>query len=212
MKRFSIFLILLFACLSINAQKMQDVVYMKNGSVIRGLVMEQIPDSIIKIGTSDGSIFVFQTQDVVKITKEPSKKYWGNNVNIYRPKGYRWFLDLGGGVGDGGFLELTSTHGYQFNPYLFVGGGAGALTDTWAVLFPFYANVHSNLLNNRISPFLDMRMGGALIVDEGAYGDFYFSFSAGVNYQWKPKLGINASLGYCQLECAWMYLKIGLEF
>lgn len=43
--------------------------------------------------------------------------------------GYRGFADLGYtiGVGDYDFgrFEISTTHGYQVNPYFFVGGGVG---------------------------------------------------------------------------------------
>ena len=41
------------------AQEMQDVVYLKNGSIIRGLVIEQVPGKSLKIKTRDGSVFVY---------------------------------------------------------------------------------------------------------------------------------------------------------
>jgi len=40
--------------------KMVDVVYLKNGSVITGSIIEQIPNETIKIQTRDGSVFVYQ--------------------------------------------------------------------------------------------------------------------------------------------------------
>ena len=49
---------------------MLDVVYCKNGSVIKGVIIEQIPNQSIKIQTSDGNIFVYSMEDVEKITKE----------------------------------------------------------------------------------------------------------------------------------------------
>ena len=49
---------------------MLDVVYCKNGSVIKGVIIEQIPNQSIKIQTSDGNIFVYSMEDVQKITKE----------------------------------------------------------------------------------------------------------------------------------------------
>lgn len=51
----------------------QDVVYLKNGSVIRGLIIEQIPNQSLKIQTKDGSVFFYKMDDVEKITKEQSK-------------------------------------------------------------------------------------------------------------------------------------------
>jgi hypothetical protein len=51
-------------------EQMQDVVYLKNGSMIRGTIIEQIPNKSIKIQTADGSVFVYQLNDVARITKE----------------------------------------------------------------------------------------------------------------------------------------------
>jgi len=48
----------------------QDVVYLQNGSVIRGMVIEQVPNVSLKIQTADGSVFVYEMKDVLKITKE----------------------------------------------------------------------------------------------------------------------------------------------
>ena len=47
-----------------------DVVYLKNGSVIRGMIIEQTPNVSLKIQTKDGSIFVYKMEDVEKMTKE----------------------------------------------------------------------------------------------------------------------------------------------
>jgi hypothetical protein len=50
---------------------LRDVVYLKNGSIIRGIVLEQIPDKTIRIQTADGSVFVYQMSEVERIVKEP---------------------------------------------------------------------------------------------------------------------------------------------
>lgn len=51
-------------------EALQDVVYLKNGSIIRGVIIEQIPEQSVKIRTADGSVFVYQMSEVEKITKE----------------------------------------------------------------------------------------------------------------------------------------------
>lgn len=55
----------------------QDVVYLKNGSVVKGIIIEQTLNVNLKLKTSDGSLFVFEMKDVEKITKE----YIGVNKN-----------------------------------------------------------------------------------------------------------------------------------
>ena len=52
------------------AQNLQDVVYLKNGSVVRGTITELKPNKSLTISTYDGSVFVFDMDDVSKTTKE----------------------------------------------------------------------------------------------------------------------------------------------
>ena len=47
-----------------------DVVHLKNGSIIKGIVTEIIPSETAKIETADGSVFVYQFDEIQSITKE----------------------------------------------------------------------------------------------------------------------------------------------
>ncbi|MBP9152594.1 MAG: DUF1566 domain-containing protein [Flavobacteriales bacterium] len=49
---------------------LQDIVYLKNGSIIKGVIIEQILGQTIKLETRDGNIFVFQENEVEKLTRE----------------------------------------------------------------------------------------------------------------------------------------------
>jgi hypothetical protein len=51
-------------------ETLQDVVYLKDGSVVRGTIVEQIPGISIKIRTNDGSEFVYKMDLISRITKE----------------------------------------------------------------------------------------------------------------------------------------------
>ena len=46
-----------------------DVVHLKNGSIIKGIVIETIPNETIKIETADGSIFVYPIDEVERMVK-----------------------------------------------------------------------------------------------------------------------------------------------
>ena len=63
-------LFFLLAFSSFGQGNYQDVVHLKNGSIIRGIIIEQIPNKSIKIETADKSMFVFGLEDIEKITKE----------------------------------------------------------------------------------------------------------------------------------------------
>lgn len=51
----------------------EDVVYLKNGSIIRGMIIEQIPNVSLKIKTEGGSVFYYRMEEVKKISKELSE-------------------------------------------------------------------------------------------------------------------------------------------
>ena len=70
MKHLLLLIFGLLLSLSMMAQQFIDIVHLKNGGMIRGIIIEQIPSESLKIQTADGSIFVYQMSDVEKITKE----------------------------------------------------------------------------------------------------------------------------------------------
>ena len=48
----------------------KDVVYLKNGSILKGTIVEQNLNKSIKLQTSEGNIFVYDFADIEKITRE----------------------------------------------------------------------------------------------------------------------------------------------
>lgn len=100
------FLALLFI-LSVSgavAQNMIDIVELKNGSVIRGTIVEQVVGESLKIKTYDGSLFVFRMDEVVRITKEAAavKASAPTDMNTYGG-----LLGLGVCVGGGGIAGVV---------------------------------------------------------------------------------------------------------
>lgn len=55
-----------------DSDAMVDVVYLKNGSIVRGTIIEQVPGVSLKIQTADGSVFFYKMEEIEKITKEKS--------------------------------------------------------------------------------------------------------------------------------------------
>jgi hypothetical protein len=108
----------------------KDVVYLKNGSVIKGEIIEQIPNKSIKIQTSDGNVFVYDLSDIEKIAKEKvSAGDVQKTVEQDVPKGFHthdgFYLSLTGGPAFGAItwdatnfafkkLEMSGT-GFQFD-------------------------------------------------------------------------------------------------
>jgi len=72
MKKLSILvtLIILFTATVFAQSSTGDVLYLKNGSIIRGQITELSPENV-KIKTSDGSVFIYPMTEIEKIVKEP---------------------------------------------------------------------------------------------------------------------------------------------
>lgn len=51
-------------------QQQRDVMYLKDSRVIRGTVVELIPDSTVRIMTADSTLFVFRMSEVERMAKE----------------------------------------------------------------------------------------------------------------------------------------------
>ena len=47
-----------------------DVIYLKNGSVMKGTILERIPNESIKIQTADGNIFVYKYDAIERVEKQ----------------------------------------------------------------------------------------------------------------------------------------------
>lgn len=62
--------LLAFPFLSHGQSNLIDVVYLKNGSIIKGVITEQVPGKAIKLQTADGSLFVFEAEEILKMTRE----------------------------------------------------------------------------------------------------------------------------------------------
>ena len=106
MKTLFIALILLVGSFMASySQKYTDVVYLKNGSIIKGTIIEQVPDKQIKIQTRDGSIFVYKMDEIEKLSKELDHP----DFNDYGGK-----YSFGVAIAGGGILGIPVR--YYLNP------------------------------------------------------------------------------------------------
>lgn len=62
--------ILVLSYVSAFSQALEDVIYLKNGGIMRGTIIEQVPNQSLKLQTHDKNVFVYKFDEVEKITKE----------------------------------------------------------------------------------------------------------------------------------------------
>ena len=113
-----VFLFVLLSSFIIAKSNTEDVIYLKNGGIFRGKIVEQIPNKTIKIETADRNVFVFPMNEIDKFDKEEIQSK--NEMSL--PKGYRGIVEVGYqfGVGEFGYdrLKLNLILAYQIHPYI----------------------------------------------------------------------------------------------
>ncbi len=199
-------------CTSVALAQTIEVVHLKNGSRIRGIITEQVPNKHLKIQTSDGNLFVYTFDEVEKITKElpgqePVSAFGNRRNNTYtssfRPH-YEGGADLGYSIGvssiDGtGRLNISTTHGCRVIPELYVGAGLGIdyYHDNSTYGIPIFTDFRGYFTCQTVKPFLNFRIGYSVGDVEG----LYFSPSIGVNYKM-----LDISFGYTYQQADVVYI------
>lgn len=104
---------------------------------------------------------------------------------------------------------ISTSHGYQFNPWLFAGGGIDYTIsdggrwydkDHWVnhshhlqnYYLSIFGEVRTDLQFGKFTPFADIRLGW----NATSNGTVYFSPSIGYRFNWGRKVGINVGVGY----------------
>lgn len=140
------------------------------------------------------------------------------SVSARQPEqGYRGFFEWSNDmrtVGEDYFRStfyytgISTTHGYQLNPLLFLGAGLAfeRCTSFQTSLLQFYANGRTDFKFGKFTPYADARVGYMF----SNFGNG-FLFSPTVGYRFNPtrKLGINLGLGmslHSYLERVYEYI------
>lgn len=131
-------LMLLFPLAAFAQQR--DVVYLKNGSIVKGSIKELLPTEKLKIETYDGSLFTYNINEIEKIEKENNPQIRTKNNDKLFTK-YTCFVDvsfggkrsealsdllffsLGEEISNFFSFDLSTTHGAYISEYFFIGAG-----------------------------------------------------------------------------------------
>ena len=199
MKKTILFATALILCtLNIYSQKTRDVLYLKNGSVIKGTLLE-ISDNQYKIRAVDKNIFVFKSAEVDKFVKE-APSFEGRKKD-----GFGFTMEAGFLVG--------SQHSEYKSPFSFnclvnyttnvknifgVGSGVEFIGQTYTPVFIEYKRIISD---RKTTPFIFFRGGGLTHIakaDESANPNY--SNGNPTNYKGGISLGIGTGISWAKEE------------
>jgi len=159
----------------VNTQKdMEDVIYLKNGAIVRGVIIEQVPNKSLEILSKDNNYFIFKMDEVQKITKENKLP----DHTDYKKKGFQNITEVGFGFGintintyhgsvdiakQNPIMGLRTINGYQLNEYFSFGLGIGfeAFLDGTkkGALMPITLDTRINFMKGKFSPVLNLNGG-----------------------------------------------------
>ena len=187
---------LILITLTLSGQRTKDVLYLKDGSIIFGKLVEIVEDHY-KIQTSDGSVFIYQSSDVEKFTKE-SPRFDGR-----RSDGMGFALEAGllAGAQNTEYSSPFSFNflaGYIYNTksIISIGSGVEFIGKTYT---PFFLE-YKHLINDRkTSPFVFIR-GGALVKigdDDPTYSNPYYEYSP-FNYKGGASLTFGSGISWAK--------------
>lgn len=141
--------------------------------------------------------------------------WWGAASMFARQpeRGYRGFVDwsnyldldlgfMGGNPGSSRvFTGFTTSHGYQFNGWVYVGAGAGMHVNLdWKeyksdgeprFIVPVFAESRLDARWGRFTPYMSVQLG----VNLADHGGIYFSPMFGYRFNWGRRTAINFGLG-----------------
>ena len=151
---YAVVVVALIGSASLVAQQ-RDVIELKNGSVIKGIITEQVPGVSYKIETGDGSVMVYSASDVEKITKEDSQLDTEQNETVSSNSNVRKGFGIGAGpVLMGGNSGIAAKVNYTFQKFRLEGwyaelykaeGEAGFIEIDFKYLFPVSTNYNMYL-------------------------------------------------------------------
>ncbi len=167
----------------------QDVIYLENGNIIRGNILEHIKDQYITIQSSDENTWRFNYEEISRVTIEPIKSIPKNYQSI--DKGYSGIVSIAMLVANGNprydqevIPSLQTTQGYYFHPSLFAGLGTGMEIQERGLMLPLYAEFRTNIsTKGHIYPHIYLQGGYGFPLHEGR------ERQAWVDGQWTTEKG-----------------------
>lgn len=190
-------------------KKMEDVVYLKNGAIIRGVIIEQVPDKTLEIKSNDNNYLIFNYSEIQKITKENvitdptdyKKKGFLNIDELTYGFGINTINTYHGSVAISGLfptIGIRSINGYQFNEHISAGLGVGFEAfldgDNKGALLPLTLDFRYYMKKGKFTPVLNLN-GGYSIGVENSSG-LAANPSVGIKYFFNNKMAGLFNLGY----------------
>lgn len=144
-------LLLLLSSVQASAQQAtEQVLYLKNGWVLRGRLLSAPTADPVRLQTADRNEFAFRRAEIDSLRERPAPP--ARNLGVaYKARGFGHFTELGALAGrntsssvNTSAFSFQTVNGYKFNQWLFAGVGVGADLYATQSLLPLFASVRGD--------------------------------------------------------------------
>jgi hypothetical protein len=177
----------------LSAQKsISDKVYLKNGTILHGKIVQNDSSKGIRINNDCGSYLIrFQEFDSLKFNV-------GENNFISQTKGYYNITSLGllfgkGVDGNLPYPSITTVTGYQFSKHWFTGIGVGFEYYQWGVL-PLFVQADYFINSDRFTPYFAIKAGYSFPLTKKKEGNYNTEKTFG-GIAFNPEIGFKIAMG-----------------
>ncbi len=221
------YVVALLLCLSFVTQAMaqtpqEDVVYLTNGSIIRGVLQSDPNADPVSIMVMGGSVWVFDREEILRIAREEvtwqptnkktrqpmQEKGFFNVSTIGLPIGTGYYNDYWGygGTYAAVGLSLHNVTGYRWSKWLGTGLGVGmdVFGTSVSPVTPLYVRLETTPVKGSTYPFAfsDIGYGFRWIDAANEYveekGGIYWQAGGGIRFQTRGDVWWQLSAGYMQ--------------
>lgn len=213
----------------------QDVLYLKNGSVLRGRFIDSATDSVVRIEIAGGSIFAHRTEEIERIVHneravvEDFERYTRHSKGVEKEdlKAMRgtWFHHSGMKASVGwssysltGTIGIMHSSGYYIRHWLGIGAGASIERNTGYTLAPMYLSLRGILTPSYNAlfygfdigynlPFRSSGQGSEWTSREtlSAKGGIYLHPSIGLRFYSRSRAHFTLDIGYVFQTASYTY-------
>lgn len=179
-------------------QRNNDVVTLKDGSVIKGEIIEQVPNETLKIRTRDGSVFVYQVSEISLIEKEEKKQSENGHKGLDLTVNTGYDIATKGG---GGNLLAEVEVGKQFTKNFYWGLGSGVWfptkgTKDLSVPITTGVKVFFPIENSTIKPYASLKGGYVVNTGNTDFNAILLQIMPGILFPLSKTIDMNIGAGY----------------
>ncbi len=196
--------------LSFSQNNKTDVVYLIDGSIIRGTIVEYFIEDYVIIETTNSKIYKFPAQDIKNVNADISQPFAIKG-------GYFNNTSFGVLIGENNYnnplvnFTFNMINGYQINNHLQTGIGIGVDVIYQQLFFPVFFDFKYHMRESSFSPFIGAFGGYSFQTEKDEekprYWDYYYSqneiksghmygIEIGIRNYTKENLGYTLSIGY----------------